>query len=559
MIMRPCCRVFAILLPFFGVCAQDPVEEMTTRETPATFKSKVNLVLVPVIVRDHAGRTIGHLRREDFQLLDRGKPQIIASFSEEKDGVAAAIAQPVETQGSAETAPPPGPDRFVAYLFDDMHVTFSDLVRVRTAAEQHVDKSLRTSDRAAVFTSSGQSVLDFTDDRVKLRETIERIRPRSTATPTVSMDCPPEVSHYLADRIQNQNDREALGYLAALEDACGTKGAAAEAAARMDASRALELHGRESRIALNTLREVVRRVSMMPGRRVIVFVSSGFLALENQHDRGGVLDLAVRSGVIISTIDARGLYGPPEIDASDRGVDFSLANRKAQYQRMGATAQEAVLAELADGTGGTLFHNRNDLDEGFRRAAARPEYMYVLGFSPQNLKLDGRFHDLKVTVREPKGLGIQARRGYFAPTRLEDAAEQAKEEIREAIFSREEIRDLPVELHTQFFKPSDDRAKLAVLVRVDVKQLQFLKADGRNKNDLTIVSALFDRNGNYVTGVNKVLLMRLKDETLQARLKSGITVKNSFEVKPGSYVIRLVVRDSEGQLMVAQNGAVEIP
>jgi hypothetical protein len=69
---------------------------------------------------------------------------------------------------------------------------------------------------------------------------------------------------------------------------------------------------------------------------------------------------------------------------------------------------------------------------------------------------------------------------------------------------------------------------------------------------------LFDRNGNYITGMTKNLEMKLKDETL-ARLPSGITVKTNFDVKPGTYVVRLVVRDSEGQAMAAQNGAVEIP
>jgi hypothetical protein len=135
--------------------------------------------------------------------------------------------------------------------------------------------------------------------------------------------------------------------------------------------------------------------------------------------------------------------------------------------------QGAVLAEIADGTGGTFFYNNNDLAEGFRLTAARPEYLYVLAFSPQNLKLDGNFHALKVAVKAPKGLSTQARRGYYAPTHLEDAAEHAKREIQEALFSREEIRELPVELHTQFFKSSEAAAKLAVLVRVDVKQLQF--------------------------------------------------------------------------------------
>jgi hypothetical protein len=190
--------------------------------------------------------------------------------------------------------------------------------------------------------------------------------------------------------------------------------------------------------------------------------------------------------------------------------------------------------------------------------AARPEFIYVLGFSPQNLKLDGTFHALKVSLKEAK-FSLQARRGYYAPKHLADEQETAKEEVQDALFSREEMRDIPVELHTQFFKTSPEDAKLAVLVRVDIKHLRFRKENGRNRDDLTVVAGLFDHNGNLVTGNQKTVEMRLRDQTLESRLGSGITIRNSFDVKAGSYLIRLVVRDSEGQEMAAANGAVEIP
>jgi hypothetical protein len=59
-------------------------------------------------------------------------------------------------------------------------------------------------------------------------------------------------------------------------------------------------------------------------------------------------------------------------------------------------------------------------------------------------------------------------------------------------------------------------------------------------------------------GNQKTLEMHLKDDTLENKLSSGITIKSSFDVKPGSYLVRLVVRDAEGQLSAA-NGAIEIP
>jgi hypothetical protein len=93
---------------------------------------------------------------------------------------------------------------------------------------------------------------------------------------------------------------------------------------------------------------------------------------------------------------------------------------------------------------------------------------------------------------------------------------------------------------------------------VDVKHLQFRKVEDRNKDTLTITTGLFDRNGNYVSGVQKTVEMNLLDKTLEAMPASGVTVKTNFDVAPGSYVIRMVVRDSEGQTMAARNGVVQI-
>jgi hypothetical protein len=154
---------------------------------------------------------------------------------------------------------------------------------------------------------------------------------------------------------------------------------------------------------------------------------------------------------------------------------------------------------------------------------------------------------------------LQARRGYYAPKHLPNPEEDAKREIEEALFSRDELQDIPVELHMQFFKSSDVAAKIAVLARVNVKNLRFRKADGRNNDNVTVLSGVFDRNGNYITGMQKIVELRLLDPTLEKVMNSGITVRSNFDVAPGSYVIRLVVRDSEGQNMAARNGVVEIP
>jgi VWFA-related protein len=460
---------------------------------------------------------------------------------------------------------PDVPERFIAFVFDDVHLKFGDLAQVRAAADRHLATLLPT-DRVAIFSTSGQTTLDFTDDRAQLHATLLRLQPRPVTNSGIT-ECP-DVNYYLADLIQNKNDSQAIAV--ATQDAlyCMFNGdqrslPQAQAMAKSAASQALVAGETESRLALGVLKDIVRRTALMPGQRNIVLVSPGFLTPEMETDYMELIDRAVRSQVIINALDARGLYTlVPGGDASVAGsanIGAQFIGLKMQYQSASAAAESDVMATLADGTGGTFFQNNNDLDEGLRRVSTAPEYYYVLGFTPQNLKLDGNFHSLKVTVKTPEKLTIQARRGYFAPKHVPDPAQEAKDEIDDALFSQEELHDLPVGLHTQFFKSSDADAKLTVLAHVDVKQLRFRKAEGRNWNDLTVVSALFDRNGTFLQGSEKTLQMRLKDETLQNKLGSGITMRASFDVKPGSYLVRLVVRDSEGRLMSAENGAVEIP
>ncbi len=236
-----------------------------------------------------------------------------------------------------------------------------------------------------------------------------------------------------------------------------------------------------------------------------------------------------------------------------------MLNNKSAYIRESQLQDENVLAELAGGTGGTYFHNNNDLGLGFRRLASPPEFVYILGFSPREEKLDGSYHVLRVTLRNSKDLTLQARQGYYAPSHAADAQEEAAREIQDALFSRDELSGLPVNLQLQFVSLSDTSARLAVIAHVDVKHLRFEKTSGRNGNTLTITSALFDANGNYVNAIQKTLDMSLRDETLENVQASGINVRMNFDVAPGSYLVRLVVRDREGRTMAARNGVVEIP
>jgi VWFA-related protein len=552
--------------PTDQVSAQNSPEISSHDETP-TFTKKVNLVEVRVVVRDGKGNAIGNLKQEDFQLLDNGKPQTISKFSVEKAGATPIVHQANESATPPTTETQPAnvaivPSRYVAYLFDDIHLEFGDLAQARNAAVRQLQE-LSPQDRAAIFTTSGQNQLDFTDNREHLTAALNRLIPKPIAN-TGTSACP-NISYYMADLIINRNDPQALQV--ALQDYLNcsgflsTKSSSAISSATVEvqsAARSRLLQGdQETRVTLDSLRNIVRRMAALPGRRIVVLVSPGFMNTQDLLAQSDIADRAVQSGIVINTLDARGLFtGMP--DASEQRSS-GLANGKAlQYKTAELSADSDILAELAYSTGGTFFQNNNDLGAGFQRLAGPPEYSYLLAFSPQNLKLDGKYHKLKVTLKPPAEGSVQARKGYYAPTAAADASQQAKQAIDDAVLSRDEIREIPVQVQTQFFKPDENSARLSVVVHMDIRHLHYRKADGRNNDELTVVSAVFDRNGNFVTGSEKVLQLHLKDETLQTRVGSGISLKNSFDVQPGSYLVRLVVRDQEGQ-MAAQNTAIDIP
>lgn len=568
--------------------AAPPPPEIVSHEAPATFSSRVNLVSVPVVVRGRDGQPIGNLRQEDFEVLDKGHAQVITKFSIETSAGAAepaVAAQPeLETRASAplpEKEKPVLPQRFVAYLFDEIHMTPGDLLQARQAANRQLDRTQDPGTRTAIFTTSGRTTQDFTGDVAKLHAAVNAIQPWTQGLDK-QRDCP-YVSYYLADLLINQTGslspgrsdqqvQQMMGVDPALNGVILEAEACLHSTSLQDVlppvrnagQMALNTGKEETKVALTVMRSLVRSMSALPGSRTIVMVSPGFiLAGEHRINENDVFDKAIHANVTINTLDIRGVATPAGFEASDRGYQSAAAAQMMQFEATAASQAQDLLAEVAYGTGGRFFHNDNAIEEGIKELAARPEYVYVLGFSPDNLKFDGSYHRLKVTIKNAAGvktnLTIDARRGYWAPNHSVDPAEEAKEEVQDAVFSREEMLDIPVKVHTEFFKRSEAKAQLTVETHVDLKGIKFRKTDDRNRDSIIVVTGVFDDNGRYVTGTERTMDMQLRDQTLEAARNSGMALKESFDVAPGRYVVRVVVRDSEGRSMAARNEGVEIP
>lgn len=577
------CRLTVATIVLWGglSCSGSAWAQQATQSAGASdqdqsaFKLRVesNLVVVRTVVRDSQGHAVENLRKEDFKLLDNGKEQTITQFSVE---TRVAARTPQNQTADTATAHFTAPTRFLALYFDDLDMPFDDVVRARDAVDRYLAATLGPSDRAGIFSSSGSVAVDFSSDLKKLHEALFKLHPNSR----VGNECP-NITDYQAKMIVEWAPPPVVQ--GRVTQAAPTPGSDALAVAideannichlpwdgraiYMLAQRLLSQYVWQAQYSLEGLKDVVNHISDMPGQRTVVLVSPGFMTSDFSSKLSEIVDRALRSQVVISSIDSKGL-AVQVVEADARRwhtIDPHLAAARRDLIFTREQAALAVLADVAESTGGDFFHNDNDLNAGLRKVTSLSEISYILAFAPKNLKADGRFHVLKVTLRDrPKGVTLQVRRGYFAPLAGAKPADELAEEIRSAVLSTEEIAELPLHIITEVSRsPEKDSGKtqLAVMGRLEVGPLHFKKDGERNRMTLTFVSCILDRDGLYVSGEQKQVQLDLPDAKLKELIASpGILVINTFQLAPGTYSIREVVMDSEERHIGALSRSVTVP
>ena len=408
--------VLVDIFVIFGapLIARPPQEPAIENPVPP-IKTEVNEVLVPVVVTDAQGHAVGDLKKTDFQIFDNGKPQSITGFNliERTAGNAPVAASSLSdnTSGSSRTASIGR--RYILLVFDDLNLNPSDLMQSQKAATKLFDAPLPASDKVAVLSTSGFDT-DFTNDHAALQKAILNLKGHNFYSHT-DADCP-NIDYYQGDSIENKHDPVALE--AAIDEVMSCANIAsrvlAEQIAHQAARRAVSLGDQDFRSTLNFLRSVVKKMATLQGQRVLILVSPGFLTPTEEAARliSEVLDMADQTDVTISAIDARGLY-TTNLDSSERSSSSTLQAREQEQNRPSSmVSSENVMAVLADGSGGTYYHNSNDLISGLDALFGGPKFLYLLSFSPQ-AKFNGSYHVLKVRVNQ-QGLRLRSRHGYFA-------------------------------------------------------------------------------------------------------------------------------------------------
>jgi VWFA-related protein len=407
-----------------GYCAAQQNTE--TQSTVPQVEVNVNRVLVPVVVRDKQGRVVGDLKERDFTVLDNDKPRVISGFLTERHATPgnAGNGEPASNAPHAGAGAVPGapvaglPDRITVFLFDDLHMSAAETARAKAAASEVLADVVTGTDVAAVVSLSGAVNSGLTRNREKLQAELMSVVPHKLFQ-TDATQCG-NIDYYQANLIVNMGDAEAMRDALKGEALCNPAMQIGEGdmpvaqnLVESAARRALALGHQDMQESFAVIDEIVGRMAKLPGQRTLVLASSGFLDVEPYAlaAESKVLNDAAQSNVIVSSIDARGLF-VSELSASERGPGAGGPN--PDFRRAEMVAAENPMAVLADGTGGIFFHDSNDLAAGFRQVTEAPAVVYLLELSLDGVKADGAYHKLKVRV-DREGVEVQARRGYFMP------------------------------------------------------------------------------------------------------------------------------------------------
>lgn len=549
------------------------------------LRAESDVVRVDAVVRDGDGHIVSGLKAEDFAIFDNGKKQTIATFAAETHtplaAGQAATAPPVSPVAGPTEATPPAPPaangaaqprpRYVALYFDDVHTKWGDMKHVQQAAENFVRHGLGPNDRIGLFTALSSETVDFSVDPSRVLDAVAKLQ--SHARAFESSGCPRITAHdaYMIANFANSSEEYRTVLEAAKQCNCDASVYVDSTCYKLQetliVTLARQIWAPMRQLSLSTLESiqgVVNYLASKPGEHVLVLASSGFLTGTLDREVDDVVDNALRAGIVINALDAKGLYSEDpahgrvqnELRASSKAAAWT-ASHEAESFAPDLMSADAAMADFAVGTGGRFFHDRNDLTAGYYSLAAAPETEYLLGFVPEKSK-SGAFHKLKVEVNAPGKFAVQARPGYFTPTKQVSGEATPDEKIDAEVRGSEERSDFPLSVSEKPGTAGNGGRELSVETRIDIQKLPFQRQKDQYADMLTIVAALFDAQGKMIAGKEAQMELALKPESFERFSKSGISGAMSLEAPPGAYRLRVVAQEAIHGEMSATSQKVQI-
>jgi len=512
---------------------------------PPVFRVATRLVQVSVVVHDRHGQPVADLKKEDFTLTERGKPQAINFFEVVAADRSAAPAEPlpphVFTNIVAHQAGVP--TNVTVILIDMLNTSLVDQHYARSALVKFLGQ-IQSQDRVALYALGHRSLTllhDYTTDSASL---VERLRNTSGEIPsqldasTVDADSEEQLRALGLDGLADMSQMEADFFTT---------------------NRVVQ--------TLSSLEAIAQHLAGVPGRKNLIWLSGGFpltIGFDEVPQIGSTrdrrtftqeMDAAMRAlnhaAVSVYPVDARGLMIMPGFSADTRAAPPLSTGPRSRL----APIQENIdaMKEIADRTGGRAAYNTNDLSRAVRRAIDDARVTYIVGYYPTDETQDGKFREIRVKVDRPD-LDVRYRKGYFAMRPVDTSDKTRKSEMRAAVWSPLESTAVGLTAKVEL---ADGTApdSVHVLLKIDPATIAFTKEGDRWKAELDVVYVQKVERGKPADGIADKMSLALTDATYAEVAKNGLVRERTFARQSGATALRIVVRDAD----TGSTGSITIP
>lgn len=587
--------------PFYAQSQTPAATQKTTAD--GTIRVGVGLVQTNVTVFDRQGRFVDDLKAEQFQLLVDGKPQSIDFFELVTEG------GPTEERASAKVTPSisipsrktsirPDAGRTLLFFLDDLHLSAESMMRSRAALLSLINQNMGVNDRAAIFTSSRQLgfLQQLSDNKAVLRLAVARLTFNNEAIRDLSR---PVMTEAQAAAIE-QGDPDVIGYF--VDQTVSANGMPNDAQGRSTAAEIMR--GRAAALAhvsaeysvrsLASLGNVVQSCSALPGRKLLFFLSDGFVLQPQKEDIAYrlrlVAEAAARGAIVIYTLDTRGLMvglpnaaSPQEFavplpprDAATAGGEGSTVSVTAEPAgRLGRGPNEVLAAQdglnaLASDTGGRFFKNTNALDTALVAGMEEAARYYLLGWhiDPDRL-VPGKYSSIKIRLKDRPDLSIHLRQGAMdlskliprsQPKAVKSATTKATpdNELVQALQFPWPIEELPTSLYAGYYYHPGKGYVLDICFQIEVEGPDSGASTGKGDR-IEVMGIVANREGTNVDRF-KDSIAQSADPSSQPQPGSGrFAGVRLVGIDPGIYQVRVAVRDPKSGRLGSAHQWVDVP
>lgn len=512
-----------------------------------TFKASANLVVVDVTVKDKAGNALDHLTKNDFTVLEDGKPQKVEIFEFQKLEMEPAPPPPppalssrMELPGNPKTVITTESrgqvqyhdKRLLVLFFDFSNMGIPEELRAQESALKFIDTRMTASDMMAILlnTSAVKVQTDFTDDRDQLKDIVNNL-PIG------------EMSDLAGVADDGSDDNEDTG------------------AAFVADETEFNIYNTDRK--LQGIEDAVRMLAALPEKKVLIYVSAGIskTGIENQAQLEATINASVKANVAIYPIDARGLMADPPgggaSKAASRGNGIYTGS-VYNSQRAAINDSQETLATLAADTGGKAFLDNNDLSMGLAEAQQQFRSYYILGYYTANPRQDGKYRRITVKLNQHTNAKLEFRQGYYAQKEWGKFSGQDKEQhLQEALAAGDPMTDLPIALEIDYFRISPTAYFVPVSVKVPGSALELARKHGLAETEFDFLGSILDERKQPAGMVRDFIKVKLDSANAEKMARRNFTYDAGFTLAPGRYQIKFLVRENHsGRMGTFQTGFV---